>query len=81
MANATVPFEQRLTCSLEEGIEYTSIRRTKFYELLREGKIKSTMVGSRRLILVSSLLKLLQPQAHYAPQRTGVHNARRAGGA
>jgi intracellular multiplication protein IcmO len=42
------------------GVFRTGLGRTKLYELIGEGAVRTTTIGRRRLVLVSSLLRLLQ---------------------
>ncbi len=56
---ATIPFAERLTCTVEEARAATSLGRTTLYALMGEGRLQSTVVGRRRLILVKSLLSIL----------------------
>jgi len=55
----TIPFAQRLTCSVTEACDATGLGRTKLYELMSEGCIATTSVGRRRLVLVESLRALV----------------------
>jgi excisionase family DNA binding protein len=55
----TIPFEQRLSCTIEEACQATGIGRTKLYEEMTAGRVETTRVGGRRLVLVASLKKLL----------------------
>ena len=57
----TVPSAQKLTCTINEACEVTGLGRTKLYELIRDGKLATTTVGRRRLVMVRSLLSLLEP--------------------
>lgn len=41
----------------------TGLGRTKVYQLIAEGKLKSVAVGRRRLVLYSSIEELLRPAA------------------
>jgi excisionase family DNA binding protein len=61
--NTTIPFESKLSATIAETCQATGIGRTKLYEELAAGRIQSTTVGRRRLILVKSVLRLLDPQA------------------
>jgi excisionase family DNA binding protein len=56
-----IPFTQRLTCTINEACEVTGLGRTKLYELIGGGHLVTTTVGRRRLVVVSSLLSLLEP--------------------
>jgi excisionase family DNA binding protein len=56
----TIPFAQRLTCTIAEACEATGLGRTKFYELIGEGRLDTTTIGRRRLVLVRSLRTRLE---------------------
>jgi excisionase family DNA binding protein len=56
----TIPFAQRLTCTIDEACEATGLGRTKLYELIGTGHLVTTAIGRRRLVAVSSLLSLLE---------------------
>lgn len=56
---ATIPFAQRLTCTIAEACEATGLGRTKLYELIGAGYLGTTTIGRRRLVLVRSLRTLL----------------------
>lgn len=58
--SASIPFPQRLTCTIAEACEATGLGRTKIYGLISEGRIETVTIGRRRLVLVGSLLKLLE---------------------
>jgi excisionase family DNA binding protein len=55
----TVPFAQKLTCTINQACEVTGLGRTKLYELIGDGHLATTTVGRRRLVVVLSLLSLL----------------------
>jgi len=57
-----IPFAQRVTCTVLDACEATGLGRTKLYELIGDGAVRTTTIGRRRLVLVSSLLRLLQPE-------------------
>jgi excisionase family DNA binding protein len=57
---STVPFAERLTCTIAEACEAVGLGRTKLYELIDEGRLASITIGRRRLVVVRSLLKLLE---------------------
>ena len=54
-----MPFAQRLTCTIDDACEVTGLGRTKLYELIGAGRIVTTTIGRRRLVVVRSLLALL----------------------
>lgn len=55
-----VPFVQRPACTIREACQAAGLGRTKLYELIKSGTIKTTTVGRRRLVSVPSLLKAVQ---------------------
>jgi excisionase family DNA binding protein len=56
----TIPFSQRLSCTIDEACQATSLGRTKLYELIGAGQLATTTVGRRRLVIVRGLLSLLE---------------------
>lgn len=54
-----IPFAQRLTCTVAEACEVTGLGRTKIYELMGDGRVTTTTIGRRRLVIVHSLLSLV----------------------
>ena len=56
---STMPFAQRITCTIDDACEVTGLGRTKLYELIGAGRIVTTTIGRRRLVVVRSLLALL----------------------
>jgi hypothetical protein len=58
---STIPFAQRLSCTIDEACQATGLGRTKLYEEMSAGRVQTTNVGKRRLILVPSLLRRLDP--------------------
>lgn len=46
--------------SVEEAERLSAIGRTKLYELMQKGRIKSRKVGRRRLVIVHSLRHFLE---------------------
>jgi excisionase family DNA binding protein len=56
-------YSDKQALAVRETIAAASIGRTKLYELLNDGTLKSVKVGRKRLILRSSLDALLTPAA------------------
>jgi hypothetical protein len=54
----TIPFRERVACTVEDAQAATGISKRKLFELLPE--IESKKVGRRRLILVRSLIERLE---------------------
>src|SRR4051812_14502718 len=63
-----IPFDQRVTCTIEEALQATGLGRTKLYEQIAEGRVLTTSVGRRRLVIVRSLKELLDPTSVPAPR-------------
>ena len=61
-AESKVPFDQRLTCTVLEACQVIGVGRTKLYELIGCGKLRTTTIGRRRLVVVTSLLSLVPVQ-------------------
>jgi excisionase family DNA binding protein len=55
----TIPFYDRLTCTVEEAIKGTGIGKTRLYELMNAGSLSSKKLGRARLIHMWSLKRLL----------------------
>lgn len=55
----SLPFAERLSCTIDEACEATGLGRTKLYELIGAGQIVTTTIGRRRLVMVRSLIALL----------------------
>lgn len=64
----TIPFHHRISCTIEEACEATGIGRTKLYEEMSAGRVQTTTVGRRRLVLVRSLLAFIDPTATVAQE-------------
>jgi hypothetical protein len=60
MREPQIPFWHRLGCSVPEAELATGLGRTKIYELLGTGQIKSKHIGARRVISVASLRQLVE---------------------
>ena len=56
----TMPFAQRLTCTIAEACKATGLGRTKLYELIGGGYLDTITIGRRRLVRVTSLLRLVK---------------------
>ncbi len=65
MGAAVIPFAHRVTCTIADACLATGLGRTKLYELIGDGQIKTTTIGRRRLVLVQSLLFLVSSGGRY----------------
>jgi hypothetical protein len=54
-----IPFRMRLRISVKDAVQVSSLSRAELYRQMRSGKLKFTKAGSRRLIVVPSLLELI----------------------
>ncbi len=55
-------FTNRITCTVAEACEASGLGRTKIYEAMADGRLVSTKIDNRRLIVVASLLTMLEPE-------------------
>lgn len=53
-------YQQPLLCSVTEAARTLGIGKTKAYELISEGLLETVSIGSRRLVKVSSIHKLVE---------------------
>ena len=51
-----------ITVPVNEALRLIGIGRTKFYELVNNGTIKTIQIGSRRLVIYKSLEELANAQ-------------------
>ena len=58
----SVPFSERPTCSIAEACQASGLGRTKLYEAMADGRLTSIKIDNRRLVVVPSLLKMLEPE-------------------
>lgn len=56
-----IPYAARLSSTVEEACDATGLGKTKLYELINAGAIETATVGTRRLVLVRSVLRLIDP--------------------
>lgn len=59
--NATVPFRERISCTIPEACAATGIGRSKLYEEITAGRVAIRKVGKRTLVLVHSLERFIDP--------------------
>lgn len=55
----TSPIEERYAISIEEAAHRSGLSRSKIYEALKAGDLKSLKIGARRLIMISTLMTWL----------------------
>jgi excisionase family DNA binding protein len=56
-----IPFIERLSCTISQACSATGLSRSTIYEEIAAGRIKSTTVRRRRLVIVSSLKTFISP--------------------
>ena len=47
-----IPLDARISVGIENAAKLTGLSRSRIYELLGEGKVRSVHIGRRRLVLV-----------------------------
>lgn len=62
MQNQTI---KPISVTVDNAIRISGIGRTKLYELINQGVIKTTTVGRRRLVIYSSLEELTDVSVIY----------------
>lgn len=70
----SLPYAARLSSTIEEACIATGLGKTKMYELIASGAIETATVGTRRLVLVRSVMKLIDPthnSTHKSPTVSG----------
>jgi predicted DNA-binding transcriptional regulator AlpA len=60
---ANIPFRDRISCTIPEACAATGLGRTKIYEEISAGRVQTSKVGTRTLILVESLVAMIDPGA------------------
>jgi hypothetical protein len=59
--NASIPFRERISCTIPEACAATGLGRTKMYEEIGAGRVHVRKFGTRTLIVVASLVALIDP--------------------
>jgi excisionase family DNA binding protein len=50
----------KITVTIQQVQEMTGLGRTTIYKLIDEGRLETILIGSRRLVVVRSLRRLLE---------------------
>jgi hypothetical protein len=58
-AEERVPFRDRITCSVADAEAASGISRSQLYLEMKQGRLKYIKRGTRRLVVIPSLLKML----------------------
>ena len=59
--NSPIPFRERISCTIPEACAATGLGRTKMYEEIGAGRVRTCKFGTRTLIVVNSLVALIDP--------------------
>jgi hypothetical protein len=69
--NASIPFRERISCTIPEACAATGLGRTKMYEEIGAGRVHVRKFGTRTLIVVASLVALIDPGPNAAATSSG----------
>jgi hypothetical protein len=61
MNSTSIPFRERLSCTIPEACAATGIGRTKLYEEISAGRVQVRKFGTRTVVVVHSLVALIDP--------------------
>jgi hypothetical protein len=76
---SAMAFRDRLSCTIPEACAATGLGRTKLYEEIGAGRVRTRKFGTRTLIVVASLVALIDPgPAHSAAPPAGGSESRAA---
>jgi hypothetical protein len=64
--NTSIPFRERISCTIPEACAATGLGRTKMYEEIGAGRVHIRKFGTRTLIVVASLVALIDPSPNAA---------------
>jgi excisionase family DNA binding protein len=53
-----IPFRERIFCSINEGAAVIGVSRSKFYEMLKDERIRTVRIDGRQKVVVASLYEL-----------------------
>ena len=59
----TIPFRERLACTVLQAEEATGLSRNRNYELIKSGELDAIKDGKLRFIKIASLVKLLDERS------------------
>jgi excisionase family DNA binding protein len=54
----SIPFRERIYCSINEAAEATGSGRSKVYEWIKSGRLRTIRVDGRTKVIIASLLEL-----------------------
>jgi hypothetical protein len=64
--NIYIPFRERISCTIPEACAATGLGRTKLYEEIAAGRVQTNKIGTRTLVIVKSLERLINPPSECA---------------
>jgi hypothetical protein len=70
MVDCTIPFNERISCTVPVACQTVGLGRTKLYELIGAGRVKAIKVDGRTLVTVASLRSLINGDEATAGQVT-----------
>ena len=62
MSTASVPLKERVTITIDTAVQMCGLSRSKIYQCLGDGRLRSTKVDGRRLVSVESLRQLVEAE-------------------
>jgi excisionase family DNA binding protein len=58
-----IPFDQRMSVSIRDAAEIIGIGRSKLYEHINSGALRTVKIGGRRLVLIASIRTFVEGDA------------------
>jgi hypothetical protein len=68
MASDAIPFRDRISCTVDQATAATGLGRTTLYAAIGDGRVQTSLVGTRRLVSVPSLLQFINGSTESAPK-------------
>jgi hypothetical protein len=75
---SAISFRERLSCTIPEACAATGLGRTKLYEEIGAGRVRTRKFGTRTLIVVESLVALIDPGSSNSAKPTPAGSDSRA---
>ena len=63
MQRPAIPFDQRMSVSIRDAAEIIGIGRSKLYEHINSGALRTVKIGGRRLVLIASIRTFVEGDA------------------
>jgi excisionase family DNA binding protein len=71
----TLPFREQIFCSINQACQATGSSRSKIYEWIKAGRIRTIRIDDRTKVVVASLLELSDGPKSTAATRAGASPA------